>query len=194
MHFGDYWQNQTIEKWPMIWLIIDSIWWTMNIKWRLATLQFAANTFICPLSLGEFVGGPVLMDPFTFSRLYWQKYHSFKALFLLRLRPEVMVLPHRDLNHFVRDCFHIMLTQNGDFADPPPASTPFYKWLSSFIHIIPPPPLYPFIPSSSKDIFTHPPIPCWWKSFWRADHRLLLILFTLASRCLDSDFHIFWSS
>ena len=116
MHFGDYWQNQTIEKWPMIWLIIDSIWWTMNIKWRLATLQFAANTFICPLSLGEFVGGPVLMDPFTFSRLYWQKYHSFKALFLLRLRPEVMILPHRDLDHFVRDCFHIMLSQNGDFA------------------------------------------------------------------------------
>ena len=120
MHFGDYWQNQTIEKWPMIWLIIDSIWWTMNIKWRLATLQFAANTFICPLSLGEFVGGPVLMDPFTFSRLYWQKYHSFKALFLLRLRPEVMILPHRDLDHFVRDCFHIMLSQNGDFADHPP--------------------------------------------------------------------------
>ena len=27
-----------------------------------------------------------------------------------------MILPHRDLDHFVRDCFHIMLSQNGDFA------------------------------------------------------------------------------
>ena len=47
--------------------------WTMNIKWRLTSLQFSTNTFICLLSMAQFVRGPRLIMPSTFSRLYGRK-------------------------------------------------------------------------------------------------------------------------
>ena len=48
------------------WLVVSWIRWTMNIEWRPTNLQFPTNTFICPLSMAAFVGGRVLMEPFTF--------------------------------------------------------------------------------------------------------------------------------
>ena len=74
------WHSISYQKWYFKTLnrtktndLIPGIRWTMNIKWRLTSLQFSTNTFICLLSMAQFVRGPRLIMPSTFSRLYGRK-------------------------------------------------------------------------------------------------------------------------